>query len=106
MRYDILERKFNHILKSGCLVNCKEENFGDAECANVLGRKIEHLTIFKVLESNTINFRNERGLLVGLDDGAKFLISKTLQEKSDLTLLSNEKISKSLESKIKLIEVY
>lgn len=104
--YDYLEKKFALIIESGSLIDCKDEHFGDAQCANVLGRRIKHLTIFKTVETDIITVRNERGLLVGLDDGTEFLISKKLQKNCDFTLMSSERVRKSLEPFMKLIEVY
>lgn len=103
--YDYLEKKFDHIIESGSLIDCKDKHFGDAQCANVLGRRIKYLTIIKTVESDFTRVRNERGLIVGLYDGTEFLISKELQENCDFTLMSNEKVRKSLEPFLRLIEV-
>ncbi|MBC3907876.1 hypothetical protein [Undibacterium umbellatum] len=103
--FGLLEKKFAHLLNSGCLVSCQDLRFGDYQCANVLGRRIDQLTIYKTSEPRNNNYRNERGLLVTLDDKTDFLISKGLQENCDFSLMSDEKIRNSLNGYLTAIEV-
>ncbi|MFZ6653963.1 hypothetical protein [Undibacterium sp. TJN19] len=106
LRFDVLAEKFQYIVEKGSLIDCRNKHFGDVQFANVIGRKITRLTIFKTSEPKTIPYRTERGLLVGLDNGTDFLISKGLQEKSsDFILMFDEKIRASLKDIITPIEV-
>ncbi|BBB61941.1 hypothetical protein UNDKW_3668 [Undibacterium sp. KW1] len=105
LTFDILEKKFAYIINSGCLVSCQDMRFGDPQCANIIGKRIDRLTIYKTSEPRNLNYRNERGLLVTLDDETDFLISKGLQKKCDFTLMSDDKIKDSLKDFITTIEV-
>ncbi|MCH8618768.1 hypothetical protein [Undibacterium sp. TS12] len=108
MEYDALAGKFRSSPTKefkGSLINYKNEKFGENKCANIIGKKIEHLTIYKVNEPGGRSARNERGLLIALEGDTEFLISMRMQENCSFAFLREEKIKESLRDQIYAIEV-
>ena len=91
----------------GCFIDCKDERLSNSYCASFVGCRIENLSILMAHEPGARLAKNERGLLVGTNDGREFPMSMRLQENvhTGFVLMSRENIRENIKKYITSISI-